>query len=52
MLLSVYIISYNQEKFIAKAIESALMQDTEFEYEIVIGDDFIPYHRKFPIFIY
>jgi glycosyltransferase involved in cell wall biosynthesis len=32
-------ITYNQEAFIAQAIRSALMQITDFDYEIVIGDD-------------
>jgi glycosyltransferase involved in cell wall biosynthesis len=32
-------ITYNQEAFIAQAISSALMQITDFDYEIVIGDD-------------
>lgn len=37
--LSVCIITYNHEKYIAQAIESVLMQRTSFEYEIVIGED-------------
>jgi glycosyltransferase involved in cell wall biosynthesis len=32
-------ITYNHEKFIAQAIESVLMQQTNFEYEFVIGED-------------
>ncbi|NQU26365.1 MAG: glycosyltransferase [Candidatus Nealsonbacteria bacterium] len=32
-------ITYNHEPFIAQAIESALMQETDFDYEIVIGED-------------
>ncbi len=32
-------ITYNHEKYIAQAIESALMQKTNFDYEIVIGED-------------
>ena len=39
MLLSVYIITYNHGKYIAQAIESVLMQKTNFDYEIVIGED-------------
>lgn len=38
-LLSVFMITYNHEKYIAEAIESALMQKTSFKYEIVIGED-------------
>lgn len=37
--LSVLIITYNHEKFLGKAIESVLDQETEFSYEIVIGED-------------
>lgn len=56
-LVSVWMITYNHEKFIAKALESALMQKTDFEYEIVIGEDcstdntksiLIDYERKHP----
>ncbi len=37
--LSVLMITYNQEKFIAQAVDSVLMQKTDFDYEIVIGED-------------
>ena len=37
--VSVLIITYNHAKYIAQAIESALIQKTDFEYDIVIGDD-------------
>ncbi len=37
--VSVLIITYNQEKYISQAIESALAQKTNFEYEILIGED-------------
>ena len=36
---SIMIITYNHEQFIAQAIESALMQQTDFPYEIIIGED-------------
>ena len=39
MKVSVEIITYNHEKFIARAIDSVLMQKVNFDYEIVIGDD-------------
>lgn len=32
-------VTYNHERFIEQAIESALMQVTNFDYEIVIGED-------------
>lgn len=37
--ISACIITYNHEKFIAEAIEGALMQKVNFDYEIVICDD-------------
>lgn len=37
--VSVCIITYNQEKYIAQAIESALSQQVNFENEIIICDD-------------
>ena len=38
-LVSVLIITYNQKKFIRHAIESAVAQKSDFDYEILIGDD-------------
>jgi glycosyltransferase involved in cell wall biosynthesis len=38
--VSVPIITYNQANFIGKAIESVLEQKTNFDFEILIGDDF------------
>ena len=39
MKVSVLTISYNIEKFVAQAIESALNQKLGYDYEIVIGED-------------
>lgn len=39
MKVSVLLITHNHGPFIAQAIESALMQRTSFDYEIVIGED-------------
>jgi len=39
MKVSVQMVTYNHEEFIAKAIDSILMQRTSFDYEIVIGED-------------
>ena len=39
IMVSISCITYNHEKFIAQAIESFLMQETDFDFEIVIGDD-------------
>jgi glycosyltransferase involved in cell wall biosynthesis len=55
--VSVAMITYNHEKFIAQAIESVLMQKTTFPIELVIGEDCSTdgtrriveeYARKFP----
>lgn len=37
--ISVVIITYNQERFLARAIESVIRQNVEFDYEVLIGDD-------------
>ena len=37
--LSVLMITYNQEAYIGQAIESALDQQVDFEFEIIIGED-------------
>lgn len=39
MKLSVAMITYNHERFIAQALESVLAQRVKFEYEILIGED-------------
>ena len=39
MLLTVCIITYNHEKYIEQAIKSVLMQQTNFNFKIVIADD-------------
>ncbi len=38
-LLSVLMITYNHEKFIGRSIESVLAQKTNFDFELIIGDD-------------
>lgn len=37
--VSVIIPCYNFEKYIAECIDGALMQETDFDYEIIVGDD-------------
>ncbi|MGU9049888.1 glycosyltransferase family 2 protein [Clostridium perfringens] len=39
IMVTVGCITYNQEKYIAKTIESFLMQKVDFDYEIIIHDD-------------
>lgn len=56
-MVSVIMITYNHEKYIRKAIDSVLMQDVDFDYEILIGDDsskdgtvdiLMEYKQKYP----
>jgi len=55
--LSVILITYNHEKYITKALDSVLAQETDFPFEIVIGEDCSPddtrnickeYKKKYP----
>jgi glycosyltransferase involved in cell wall biosynthesis len=39
MKLSVLVVTYNHEEYIAQAIDSVLMQETTFVYEIIVGED-------------
>lgn len=38
-LVSVRIVTYNHEKYICECVDSVLAQQTDFEFEIVIGED-------------
>ena len=44
--VSVCIFVYNLEKYISQAIESVLMQKTNFQYEIIIGEDMSTDHTR------
>ncbi|MCH2174399.1 MAG: glycosyltransferase [Lentisphaeria bacterium] len=57
VLVSVMLQTYNHEKFIEESIESVLEQETNFDFEILIGDDestdktreiCIKYAKKYP----
>lgn len=37
--VSVLMVTYNQRQFVAQALQSAVQQETDFDYEIVVGDD-------------
>lgn len=37
--ISIMVITYNHENYIAKALESILMQETIYAYEVIIGED-------------
>ncbi len=39
IMLTVKMLAYNHERYIAKAIESILSQETEYTYELLIGED-------------
>lgn len=56
-VVSVHMMAYRHEKYIAEAIESVMMQQTDFEFELVIGEDASPdrtreicfeYQRRYP----
>ena len=38
-VVSVHMMAYNHAKYIARAIEGVVMQEADFEYELVIGED-------------
>lgn len=55
--VAIFMITYNHEDFIAEAIDSVLMQKTNFSYKLVIGEDCskdstrdicIEYKKKYP----
>ena len=39
MIVSVLMLTYNHERYIEQAINSVMMQQTDFDYELVIGED-------------
>jgi glycosyltransferase involved in cell wall biosynthesis len=59
-IVSVWMVTYNHEKYIGQALESVLSQKTNFQFEIVIGEDcstdttraiLKEYQNKFPTII-
>lgn len=57
IVVSVVLIVYNHEKYLRQAIDSILMQEADFKYEIVVGDDvstdnsraiILEYKEKYP----
>lgn len=38
-MVSVLMITYNHEKYIEEAVRSVMMQETDFDYELIIGED-------------
>ena len=39
MKVSIVMLAYNHERFIEQALDSVLMQETEYEYELIVGED-------------
>lgn len=39
VMLSIFVLTYNHEKYIRKALDSVINQITDYSYEIIIGDD-------------
>ena len=39
MTVSVLMLTYNHEKYIAQAVEGVMMQKVDFDFELIIGDD-------------
>ena len=37
--VSVCVVSYNQENYIAECLESLVTQQTSFKFEIIVGED-------------
>ena len=46
IMVSVDMITYGHEKYIRQAIEGVLMQQTDFEVELIIADDCSPDRTK------
>ncbi|MFY9621327.1 MAG: glycosyltransferase family 2 protein [Pyrinomonadaceae bacterium] len=38
--ISVLVVTYNHEKFIRQALDSVMMQKTDFEFEVIVADDY------------
>lgn len=46
VMLSIYVATYGHEKYIKEALDSILMQETKFSYEVLVGEDASPDHTK------
>lgn len=59
VMLSIIVPTYNHEKYIAQALNSILMQETQYTFEVLVGEDASPdgtravlqeYEKKYPDF--
>ncbi len=41
-ILSIYVTTYGQERYIAQALDSILMQKTDYKFEVLVGEDASP----------
>lgn len=57
VMLSIYVATYNHEKYIGQALDSILKQKTKYSYEVLVGEDCSPdgtrdilkeYEQKYP----
>lgn len=39
VILSIYVATYNHEKYIVRALDSILMQKTKYKFEVLVGED-------------
>lgn len=39
VMVSIYVATYNHEKYITQALDSILMQETQYSYEVFVGED-------------
>ena len=39
IMVSVFVVAYNEEKYIRQALDSVLAQKTNFKYEVIVHDD-------------
>lgn len=55
--VSVCVVTYNQEKYIHECLQSLVDQETDFEFEVIVGDDgstdgtravVVDFARKYP----
>ena len=60
IIVSVFMMAYNHEKYVAQALDSVLMQKVDFDWELIIAEDFstdktrdiiLEYKKKHPDFI-